>query len=138
LDELVKRISMGALRTYKVYEPFKLRARLHKLNAEHLRKAAPRLWDRLGQGDEDLGRDLAQAVLVSNLDFVVAVVNFLGIPHDGSGFFQKDVSTTQHLTEGWQGRVLEEFRGRYPEALVRLYINHLMWEVDRNSEAFTG
>jgi hypothetical protein len=129
---------MGSLRTYQVYEPFKLRARLHKLNAEHLRKAAPRLWDRLGQGDEDLARDLAQAVLVSNLDFVVEVVNFLGIPHDGSGFFQKDVSTAQYLTEGWQGRVLEEFRGRYPEALVRLYINHLMWEVDKSAEVFAG
>ena len=138
LDELVKRISMGALRSYKVFDQFKFRARLAKLNAEHLRKAVPRLWEQLQTGDEELARDLTQAVLVSNMDFVVEVVDFLGIPHDGSGFFQKDVSTGQYLTEGWQQRVLEQFRQKYPEALVRLYINHLTWEVDKQAEVFAG
>lgn len=129
---------MGSLRAYKIFDQFKLRTRLSKLNAEHLRKATPRLWERLRQTDEDLAHDLAQAVLVSNLDFVVDVLNFLGIPHDGSGFFQKDVSTAQYLQEGWQQRVLGEFQGRYPESLVRLYINHLMWEVDKQAEVFAG
>jgi hypothetical protein len=138
LGDLVRKISMGALRTYKIYDQVKLRTRLNKLNADHLRKAVPRLWERLQQTDEDLAQDLAQAVLVSNLDFVVEVLNFLGIPHDGSGFFQKDVSTAEYLKEGWQQRVLDEFRGRYPEALVRLYINHLLWEVDKKAEVFAG
>jgi len=128
---------MGALRTYQSFDQFKLRTRLAKLNAEHLRKAAPRLWERLEQGDEELAGDMAQAVLVSNLDFVVEVLNFLGVPHDGSGFFQKDAQTARYLTEGWQQRVLEHFRARYPEPLVRLYINHLQWEVG-NAEVFAG
>ena len=138
MDELLKKISMGSLRTYQMFDQFKLRVRLGKLNAEHLRKAAPRLWERMQQGDEELARDLAQAALVSNLGFVVEALNFLGIPHDGSGFFQKDTSTEQYLTEGWQQRVLDEFRGRYPEGLVLLYINHLLWEVDKKAEVFAG
>ena len=138
LDELVKRISMGALRSYKVYEGFKVRTHLHKLNAEHLRKAVPKLWERLGQGDEDLARDLSQAVLVSNLDFVVEALNLLGVPHDGSGFFQKNDETRNHLTDGWQQRLLNELRSRYPEPLIKLYINHLLWEVDKSSEVFAG
>jgi hypothetical protein len=138
LGEVVRKISMGSLRTYKIFDQVKLRTRLNKLNADHLRKAVPRLWERLQQTDEDLAQDLAQAVLVSNLDFVVEVLNFLGIPHDGSGFFQKDVSTAQYLKDGWEQRVMDEFRGRYPEPLVRLYINHLLWEVDKKAEVFTG
>lgn len=127
---------MGTLRAYQLYDSFKIRARLNKLNTEHLRKAAPRFWERFEQQDEDLARDLAQVVLVSNSAFVVEVLDFLGIPHDGSGFFQKDTGIEQHLTDGWQQRVAGEFRGRYPEALVRLYVNHLMWEVNKQAEVF--
>lgn len=129
---------MGALRSYQVFDAFKLQTRLHKLNSENLRKAASRLWERLQQGDEDLARELAQAILVSNLNFVVEVLNFLGVPHDGSGFFQKDAKTEQYLTEGWQQRVLAEFGERYPKPLVRLYINHLTWEIDKQAEVFAG
>jgi hypothetical protein len=138
LDELVRSISLGTLKAYKLYDAFKVRAHLKKLNAEHLHRATPRLWERLEQKDEDLARDLAQAILVSNIRFVVEVVDFLKIPHDGNGFFQKDVSTEKYLAEGWQQRVMEEFRGRYPEPLLRLYINHLMWEVNKRSEVFAG
>lgn len=133
LEELVRRISLGTLRAFQMYDQFKVRARLNKLNTEHLRKATPRLWERLEQGDQDLASQLAQAILVSNIDFVVQVLDLLKIPHDGNGFFQKDVSTEPYLTEGWQQRVFEEFRGRFPEALVRLYINHLQWEVDKQA-----
>lgn len=138
LDELLRKISLGSLRAYQLFDAFKVRAHLNKLNSEHLRKAAPRFWERIKQGDEDLTRDLTQAILVSNIEFVIQVLDFLKIPHDGSGFFQKDVSTGQYLTEGWQQRVIEEFQGRYPEPLVRLYINHLMWEVNKESEVFAG
>jgi hypothetical protein len=40
------------------------------------------------------------------------------------------------LTDGWQQRVIEQFRDRYPEALVRLYINHLMWDFNKQAELF--
>jgi hypothetical protein len=138
LNDLVRRISLGSLRAYQLFDGFKVRAHLTKLNSEHLRKAAPRFWERFEQGDEELARDLTQAILVSNIEFVIQVLDFLKIPHDGSGFFQKDVSTEQYLTEGWQQRVLDEFHSRYPEALVRLYINHLLWEVNKDSEVFAG
>ena len=138
LDELLRTISLGTLKAYQMYESFKVRAHLNKLNTEHLRKAAPRLWERLGERDEELARELSQAILVSNIAFVVQVLDFLKIPHDGSGFFQKDVSAERYLTEGWQQRAVEEFRGRYPEPLVKLYVNHLMWEVNKQAEVFTG
>ena len=44
--QLVRGISMGKLKMYQIYEGFKVRAHLHKLNTETLRKAAPRLWER--------------------------------------------------------------------------------------------
>ena len=138
LDELVRSISLGSLKAYQMFDSLKVRARLNKLNSEHLRKAASRLWERLEGGDQELARELTQAILISHIDFVVQVLDFLKIPHDGSGFFQKGVSTEQYLIEGWQQRVLEEFRGRYPEALVRLYVNHLMWEVNKESEVFAN
>ena len=138
LDELLRKISMGSLRAYRLFDGFKVRAHLNKLNAEHLRKAAPKFWERFEQNDEELARDLTQAVLVSNIEFVIQVLDFLKIPHDGSGFFQKDTKTEEYLTEGWQQRVIEEFHERYPEPLVRLYINHLLWEVDKKSEVFAG
>jgi len=138
LDELVRKISLGTLKSFKVYDTFKVRTRLNKLNTENLRKAAPRLWERLEQGDQELAENLASAILVSNTTFVAAVLDFLTISHDGNGFFQKDASIAERLTDGWQQRVLEEFRGRHPEALVKLYINHLTWETDKNSEPFAG
>ena len=136
LDELVRKVSLGTLKAYKVFDSLKVRARLSKLNTEHLRKATPRFWERLEQGDEELARELAQAVLVSNNAFVVEALDFLKIPHDGSGFFQKGVAAEQYLTDGWQQRVIEQFRDHYPEALVRLYINHLMWDFNKQAELF--
>ncbi len=138
LDDLVRRISLGTLRAFKMYDQFKVWSHLNKLNTEHLRKAIPRFWERLEQHDEDLAQQLAQAVLVSNTDFVVQVLDYLKIPHDDNGFFQKDVSTEQYLTEGWQQRVFDEFKARYPEPLLRLYINHLMWEVNKQAAVWQG
>lgn len=138
LDELVRHISLGTLKAYKLYEPFKIRAHLTKLNTEHLRKSTGRFWDRLSSGDEGLAKDLAQAILVSNIGFIVEVLNFLNIPHDGNGFLPKDFSGEKYLTEGWQQRVENEFRGRYPDSLLRLYINHLMWEVDKQAKIYAS
>ena len=136
LQELIEGISMGRLRTFDVYDSLKVRAHLSKLNRERLRRAVPRLWDRLEQGDQDLARELAQGILVSNLPFVVEALDFLEIPHDGSGFFDKNSSSAKDLEDGWEAKVFEEFRERYPESLIVVYTNHLAWELDSSSAIF--
>ena len=126
--QIIRGVSMGKLKTYQLYDRIKTRTHLAKLNAESLQKATPRLWARLSEKDEEYAQDLSQAVLVSHLDMIVAVLNFLGIPHE-DGFFAKDLDAKPHLTEGWQERVLEKFKDVYPEPLLRFYIAHLSWEL---------
>jgi hypothetical protein len=133
--QLVRSISIGKLKTYQVYEGFKVRAHLTKLNTEALRKAAPRFWARLSEHDEEFARDLGQVVLVSHREMITAVLDFLGIPHEG-GFFAKDMDPQPHLTEGWETRVMEKFRAIYPESLLLFYINHLRWELLKSEESF--
>ena len=127
---LMRSVSMGKLKTYQLYDRFKTRTHLTKLNSETLQKASPRLWARLPDRDEEFAQDLSQAVLVSHLDMIVAVLNFLGIPHE-EGFFAKDLDAKPHLTDGWQERVLEKFKDVYPDALLRFYTAHLAWELLR-------
>ena len=126
--QLVRSISIGKLKTYQIYEGFKVRAHLHKINTEILRKAVPRFWARVGEHDEDFARDLAQAVLVSHLDMITAVLDLLGVPHE-SGFFAKDLDAKKYFTDGWEERVLEKFRATFSEILLIFYINHLRWEL---------
>ncbi len=137
-DSVLRAVSMGALKTYKVYESFKVRVHMTKLNRDRLRKAAPRLWERLGGGDEELARELAQGALVSHIDLVVDVLDFLEIPHDGAGFFDKEASDEDHLTDDWQKRVVKQFSGRHPEPLLLLYVNHLEFELGEPTEVFVG
>ncbi len=125
---LVQMISIGALRTFGVYQAIKVRSRLHTLSRGKLRAAAPKLWLRITQGDNSLARDLSQGILVSNIPFVVSVLDFLEIEHDGSGFFSKEADHTEHLSPGWPETVYEKFRGNFPEELILLYISHLGWE----------
>ncbi len=124
--QLIRGISLGKLRTYQIYEGFKVRAHLHKLNTEILRKSGPKFWARIQERDEDFGKDLAQAVLVSHLDMITAVLDFVGVPHE-NGFFAKDLDAKPYLTEGWERRVYEQFRNSYPDAVLTFYINHLRW-----------
>jgi hypothetical protein len=133
--QLIRGISIGKLRTYQIYEGFKVRAHLHKVNTEILRKATPRFWARIAEGDEDFGKDLAQAVLVSHLDLISAVLDFLGVAHE-NGFFSKDIDPKPHFTEGWEERVYEKFRAAYPEAILVFYINHLRWELLGAAEVY--
>lgn len=135
LDRLVRTISVGKLRTYQLYEPLKVRAGLHKLNSEILRRSAPRFWARLEERDEDFAKDLAQAILLSHWDLIRDVLEFLGIPNE-EGFFAKDLDATPYLTPGWQQRVYEHFRERYPREALRLYINHLALELDKSAALF--
>jgi hypothetical protein len=133
--QLVRGISIGKLKTYQTYEQFKARFHLTKLNTESLRKAAPRFWTRVSNKDEEFAKDLAQAILLSHLDMIRNLLEFLGIPNQ-DGFFAKDLDASPYLTEGWQQRVYEKFRGVYPQPALLLYINHLAWELDKNPQFF--
>lgn len=126
--QLIRGISIGKLRTYQIYEGFKVRAHLHKVNTEALRKSAPKFWERIAGGDDDFAKDLAQAVLVSHLDMITAVLDFLGVPHE-NGFFAKDMDPKPYFTEGWEARVSEKFQDQFPDPLLAFYINHLRWEL---------
>jgi hypothetical protein len=132
--QLVRGISIGRLKTYQIYEGFKVRAHLHKLNTETLRKAAPRLWERV-LVEEDFAKDLAQSILVSHLDMISAVLDLLGVPHE-NGFFAKDMDPKPYFTEGWEDRVYEKFHEGYPEPLLLFYMNHLRWELLDAAEVY--
>ena len=131
--QLIRSISIGKLKTYQIYEGFKVRTHLTKVNTEMLRKSVPKFWARITSPDVDFAKDMAQAVLVSHLDMITAVLDFLGVPHE-NGFFAKDMDPKPYFTEGWEQRVFEKFRGVYPEALLIFYINHLRWELLGASE----
>ncbi len=133
--ELLKRISISRLRTYQIYEHVKLRTRLTKLNTEHLRKAAPRLWARLSDQDTDLATDLAQAILVSNLDMIIAALDSLGVEHQ-DGFFSKDADLSAQLSGDWQQRTYDALKQQYEPVVLEFYLNHLGVESGRTSELF--
>ena len=134
-SRLVSSISIGRLKTFQLYERFKTRSHLPKLNVETLRKSAPRLWARLKDRNDDFATDLAQAVLVSHLDMIVEVLNFVGIPHE-DGFFAKDAEVSKYLTEGWQQQTWDKFRVSYPAPALLFYINHLGWEINKAEDVF--
>ena len=125
---MVRGISIGKLKTYQMYEGFKVRAHLAKVNTESLRKAVPRFWARISEKDEEFAKELAQALLVSHLDLITAVLDFLGVPHE-NGFFAKNMDPKPYFTEGWEDRVYEKFRTVFPDALLVFYVNHLRWEL---------
>jgi hypothetical protein len=125
---MVRGMSIGKLKTYQMYEGFKVRAHLAKVNTESLRKAVPRFWTRISEKDEEFAKELAQALLVSHLDLVTAVLDFQGLPHE-NGFFAKNMDPKPYFTEGWEDRVYEKFKTVFPDALLVFYINHLRWEL---------
>jgi hypothetical protein len=133
--QLVGGISIGKLKTYQIYERFKLRAHLVKLNSEALRKAVPKFWARIEAGEEDFATDLSQVFLLPHLDMIVEVLDFLSIPNE-NGFFDKDLKPEQYLTEGWQQRAFEQFSGKYPREILLFYINHLDWELNKTEQVF--
>ena len=70
LRQLVRGISIGKLRTYQLYERFKTRTHLPKVNTENLRKAVPRFWERLKTRRQEFATDLSQAILIAHLDMI--------------------------------------------------------------------
>ena len=135
LRQLVRGISIGKLRTFQLYDRFKTRTHLAKVNTENLRKATPRFWQRLNEHDEEFATDLSQAILIAHMDMITSVLNFLGIPNQ-EGFFEKDLEAKAFLTEGWQQRTIEHFKGKYPEALFLFYVNHLGCELGGEESAY--
>src|SRR5580704_11788898 len=133
--QLMRSVSMGRLRTYQLFDRIKTRLHLHKLSSETLRKAAPRLFERLNEKDEDYATDLAQSILVSHLEMIKAVLDHLGVPHE-DGFFQKDADVSGYLKEGWQPEVWTKFQGTFSPAALLFYINHLAWEIAKSEQVF--
>ena len=135
-EQLLRSISLGRLKTFQMFEPFKTRLHLHKLNTEALRKCAPRQFARLQEeGNADLATDLAQAILISHMDMIKAVLDELGVPHE-DGFFAKDTDVSTYLKDGWQQTAWNKFHGQYPPAALLFYINHLAWEVAKAEDVF--
>jgi hypothetical protein len=134
-EKTMRSVSMGKLKTYQLFDRVKTRLHLNKLNSETLRKAAPRMWTRLADRDDDVATDLSQAILVSHLDMIRAVLDELGVPHE-DGFFAKDVEVTGYLKEGWQASVWEKFHTTFPPAPLLFYINHLAWEIAKAEDVF--
>ncbi|MDP9171790.1 MAG: hypothetical protein M3N54_14330 [Acidobacteriota bacterium] len=135
LRQLVRGISIGTLRTYQLYERFKTRTHLARVNVENLRKAVPRFWERLNAHDEEFATDLSQAILIAHLDMIQKVLDFIGVANQG-GFFEKDLDAKAVLTEGWQSRAYGQFKEVYPEPLLLFYINHLGWELGGEKQAW--
>jgi hypothetical protein len=108
---------------------------LTKLNSDTLRKATPRVWARLQDRDDEFATDIAQAILISHLDMIKAVLDHLGIPHE-EGFFAKDAEVAAHLTDGWQQGVWEKFHAAFAPEPLLFYINHLAWEVAKAEDVF--
>ena len=65
--QLMRSVSLGKLKTYQLYDRIKTRTHMVKLSSETLQKAAPRLWARFAERDEEYAQDLSQAVLVSHV-----------------------------------------------------------------------
>jgi len=134
--DLTRSISISRLKTYQLYEGLKARAHLPKLNVQGLKKVTPRFWQRVSDGDGDLAADLAQAVLVSNFDMMIEVLDFLEIPHE-EGFFDKDLDASEILKDDWQQRAYEQFKDKHPPPVLLFYINHLSWEITKDKTLYS-
>lgn len=128
-------ISLGTLRTYKFYDRLKTRLHLGKLNTESLRGSAPKAFARLRDGEEELALEISQCILISNMAMIVAVLDFLQVPHT-DGFFAEGMKPSDYLTGDWQKRAFEEFKTKYPEAVLVLYLNYLAHEMDPETAVF--
>ena len=133
--ELMRSISLGKLRTYQLFDRLKTRLHVTKLNSETLRKIGPRVYERLGEHDDEFATELSQAILVSHMNMIQAVLDFLGVPHE-EGFFAKDIDGGKYLTEGWQQRTIDQFKGKFPDALLLFYVNHLGLELLKQEQMF--
>lgn len=135
LDDLLRSVSIGRLKTYQLFDRMKMRLHVTKLNSETLRKAAPRIWARVEERDEAFTAELSQAILISHFEMIKDVLDHLAIPHE-DGFFSKDTDVAALLKAGWEQSAWEAFREKYGKAPLLFYINHLAWEVANPTEVF--
>ncbi len=135
LQQNLKTISMGRLKTYQLFDRIKTRLHVGKLNSESLRKSAPRIWARIEEHDDEFATDISQAILVSHLDMIKAVLDHNGVPHE-DGFFAKDAEVAGYLKDGWQQSTWEKFRGNFPPSVLLFYINHLAWEIAKAEDVY--
>ena len=135
LEQLLRSVSIGRLKTYQLFDRMKTRLHMSKLNSEALRHAAPRIWKRMEERDEEFTAELAQAILISHFDMIKAVLDHLGIPHE-EGFFSKDTDVAALLKDGWQESAWNQFHDKFAQAPLLFYINHLGWEVANSTEVF--
>ena len=135
LEQLLRSVSIGRLKTYQLFDRMKTRLHMSKLNSEALRHAAPRIWKRMEERDEEFTAELAQAILISHFDMIKAVLDHLGIPHE-EGFFSKDTDVAALLKDGWQESAWTQFHDKFSPAPLLFYINHLGWEVANSTEVF--
>ncbi len=135
LDQLLRSVSIGRLKTYQLFDRMKMRLHMNKLNSEALRHAAPRIWTRIEGRDEEFTAELAQAILISHFDMIKAVLDHLSIPHE-EGFFSKDTDVAALLKDGWQESAWSAFREKYSPAPLLFYINHLGWEVAEQKDVY--
>jgi len=133
--QVLRGVSIGKLKTYQLFDRMKTRLHTPKLNSESIRKAEPRLWTRLTEHDEELATDLSQAILISHMDMIKAVLDQLGVPNE-DGFFAKDMDASKYLPEGWQQKTYDQFKDKYPAAVLLFYVNHLDWEVAKAQQLF--
>ena len=63
LDQLLRAVSLGKLKTFQLFDRVKTRLHLTKLNQDNLRKCAPKLWTRFEAKDEQLAIDLSHVRL---------------------------------------------------------------------------
>lgn len=134
-EALLKSVSMGKLKSFQLYDRLKIRLHLNKLSGETLKKAAPRLFERITSPDEELATDLGQAILICNLEMIVDVLNVLEIPHE-DGFFSKDLEPAQYLKDGWQGQAYQALKDKYSTALLTFYLSHLSYELEPEPQIF--
>jgi hypothetical protein len=134
-QQLIRTVSIGRLKTYQLFDRVKTRLYLNKLNSETLRKATPRIWVRIGEHDDEFAAELAQAILISHLEMIRAVLDHLGIPHE-DGFFAKDADVAKFLKDGWQQETWDKFRASYSAPALLFYINHLAWEINKAEDVF--
>jgi hypothetical protein len=133
--ELLRSISIGRLKTFQLFERVKTRLRVSKLNSEALRKCAPKCWARINDREDEFATELGQAILISHMDMIQAVLNHLGIPHE-EGFFAKDADVKEYLKPGWERDVWEKFHTVFPSTVLLFYVNHLAWEILQTEDVF--
>lgn len=135
LDDLLRSVSIGRLKTYQLFDRMKMRLHVTKLNSETLRKCGPRIWARVEERDEAFTAELSQAILISHFDMIKDVLDHLGVPHE-DGFFSKDTDVAALLKPGWEQPAWDAFKDKYAKAPLLFYINHLAWEVTQPTAVF--